>query len=76
MIEALDIGGMPMEDRIAWTRQHFALIKEGGSWIVPRSMTIYTIYHSTKTVIRTSGPGDPAVETVIREMGWKLDVPT
>jgi hypothetical protein len=71
-----DPGGMPMKDRIAWTRQCFSLLKEGGVWAIPRSATIYQVYNSTKTVIRTAGPGDSAVETVIREMGWTLNVPT
>jgi hypothetical protein len=63
-----------MANSIAWTEATFARIKDGGTWMVPRSMTILTIKHSEKRVIeQCQGLPDRAMRRVIEAMGWKYE---
>lgn len=62
---------MPMEDRVQWTTMHLQRLKEGGVWLIPRTSSMYIIYHSEKSAARI-GMGDSAVEEVLTEMGWKV----
>jgi len=62
---------MKMKERVEWTQSLLDLVKEGGAWYIPRARTFYTVNHQDKTVIR-NGPGDEAVEEVLKQMNWKV----
>jgi hypothetical protein len=63
-----------MENAVAWTDRLFASIVDGGRWIVPRSMSIYEINHTTKTVRRIMGAfEEPVIERVVKAAGWKYE---
>lgn len=55
-----------------WTEAHLSRIRSGGAWIVPRSGSIYTINHETKTARRTGLLPDPPIDYVLRQMGWTV----
>lgn len=62
-----------MNHAIQWTRNMFSLIKDGGTWMVPRSMTMVRINHTDKiaTLIVGFAP-DPSLKRVIEAMGWTV----
>lgn len=60
-----------MANAVEWTNKTFAVLADGGRWIVPRSGSIYEVSHSTKTVRRIMGLFDePEIERVIKAAGW------
>lgn len=62
-------GGMALA--VKWTEALVQKITQGGTWIVPRSGSIYVLDHARKVVTRKTG-GDSSVERVFVEMGWKV----
>jgi hypothetical protein len=62
-----------MNNAVTWTRNMFSLIRDGGTWMVPRSMTIVRINHTDKiaTLIVGFAP-DPSLKRVIEAMGWTV----
>ena len=62
-----------MKDAIAWTENLFKMIKDGGTWAVPRSTTIYQIDKINKkaTVLHQRKP-DTSIDAVLRAMGWEV----
>lgn len=62
-----------MENAIKWQLKLFSTLADGGKWIVPRSGTIFTVHHKTKTVVRALGfAPEPDIERVIRAAGWTV----
>jgi hypothetical protein len=56
---------------IAWQERMVAHIRDGGSWVVPRSGTLVRIDHSTKTATFQLGLiSEPDIKKVFRAMGW------
>ena len=64
-----------MNNAVAWTRKLFSTVKDGGTWMVPRSMTMVRINHTDKvaTLIVGFAP-DPSLRRVIEAMGWTVVV--
>ena len=64
-----------MNNAVTWTRQLFSTVKDGGTWMVPRSMTMVRINHTDKvaTLIVGFAP-DPSLRRVIEAMGWTVVV--
>jgi hypothetical protein len=62
-----------MAASVRWTEQYISHLKDGRSWIIPRSGTVVTVFHTEKRVSIASLVGDPAVTQVFTEMGWKVD---
>lgn len=62
-----------MNNAVRWTRNHFELINDGGSWGIPRSGTIVRINKKEKiaTIVRGFAP-DPSIKQVIEAMGWTV----
>ena len=62
-----------MNNAVTWTRNMFNNIKDGGTWIVPRSMTMIRINHKDKiaTILVGLVP-DPSIKRVIEAMGWTV----
>lgn len=61
-----------MEEAKRWLENTLRTVQPGGTWTIPRSMTIYEIHRDRKTVKRLLGPGDRNTERVLREIGWDL----
>ena len=65
------VGGM--NRAVEWTRNLFESLKDGGVWVVPRSMTILRIYKSERRVLLAQGiEPDPSIARVIMAMGWTV----
>jgi hypothetical protein len=62
-----------MNNAVTWTRNMFETIKDGGAWMVPRSMTMVRVNHTDKvaTIIVGLVP-DPSLRRVIEAMGWTV----
>lgn len=64
-----------MANAVAWTENLFKMMSEGGSWLVPRSMTIVKVYPLKQEVEVTRGHAlDKSIEKVIKAMGWKVTI--
>ena len=62
-----------MENAMAWQERMLSMIKPGGSWIVPRSNSIYTIYPDEKIAVRvTMNMPDTSIDRVFDAMGWTI----
>jgi hypothetical protein len=62
-----------MNNAIKWTRAMFNQIKDGGAWMVPRSMTMVRINHTDKVATLLVGfAPDPSLRRVIEAMGWTV----
>lgn len=63
-----------MKDAVAWQEAHIAFVKDGGTWIVPRSNTFITINHKDKraTFVSSANP-EPTIVRVFKAMGWEVD---
>lgn len=57
---------------VEWQTNLVASIAEHGWWIVPRTASIYTIYHAHKHVVRFGAKPDPQIDRVFHEMGWTV----
>jgi len=56
---------------IAWQTAHVGLVKDGGMWAIPRSLTLIKILHSTKTAVFIGGTHqEPDIVKVFKAMGW------
>ena len=63
-----------MEKAITWTQGLIYMLKDMGVYGVPRSGTVYQFDKKNRVVMRLTGPGDAPFETVIKAMGWVLDI--
>ena len=62
-----------MANAVQWTTEHFAKLKDGGVWIVPRSGTLVRVNHTDKTAtLHTGAMPDPSIKRVIKAMGWTV----
>jgi hypothetical protein len=59
---------------MAWTSQLISMINDMGVWGVPRSETVYQFDKKNRVVMRLVGPGDSSTETVLKAMGWIVDI--
>lgn len=66
-----------MANAVAWQKKVLDALVDGGRWVVPRSMSIYEISHTTKTVRRLMGAHEePIIRRVIEAAGWKYEEKT
>jgi hypothetical protein len=62
-----------MKNSVDWTQRLFDTTNEGGTWMIPRSLTIVTIHKSKKEVHIAKGfMPDPSIKKVIKAMGWTI----
>ena len=61
-----------MANAVQWTTEHFAKLKDGGIWIVPRSGTLVRVNHTDKTATIHNTTPDPSIKRVIEAMGWTI----
>ena len=61
-----------MANAVQWTTEHFAKLKDGGVWIVPRSGTLVRVRHTDKTATIHSVTPDLSIKRVIKAMGWTV----
>lgn len=55
----------------AWLANLINTLNEGGSWAIPRSGTICTLNHGTKTV-SMSTDREQLTEYYFKRLGWKV----
>ena len=64
----------PRQSDIVWVEELLRVIRDGGTWAVPCSLSIYTFYHSEKEYVFV---GDRDEETnqmtveILKRLGWK-----
>ena len=62
-----------MANAVKWTTEHFAKLKDGGMWLVPRSGVMVQVNHADKTApLHTGVMPDPSIKRVIKAMGWTV----
>lgn len=62
-----------MANAVKWTTDHFAKLKDGGVWMVPRSGTMVQVNHADKTATIHAGVvPDTSIKRVIEAMGWTV----
>lgn len=62
-----------MANAVQWTTEHFAKLKDGGMWLVPRSGVMAQVRHTDKTAtLHTGVMPDPSIRRVIKAMGWTV----
>lgn len=66
-------GPVSLEEAMEWTDVTLSYIRNGGSWIIPRSSSAYRIQHDTKTAVLYDGNGDVPAEYVLKKLGWKVE---
>lgn len=55
-----------------WMERQIALVADGGTWILPRSMSIIRINKRDKIATRVSGfAPETSTQAVFESMGWK-----
>ena len=63
-----------MANSVRWTEAMFNQIKDGGTWMIPRSGTIVRVSHKDKTVSITAGvQPEASLRRVIKAMGWTIN---
>lgn len=58
-----------MDAAVEWTQVVIDTLKDGGVWAVPCCGSLYTFFKSKKQ-FSVVGAGDPAIDRVLRTMGW------
>jgi len=53
-----------------WTQGLLSSLNEGGVWAVPRSMSVYRFWHTSKEYTLALGDGGRSVNKVLSELGW------
>lgn len=64
----------PMEMELAklWTLALLTSIRQAGSWVVPRSRSIYIVDHRRQVLIKVTGDPEPAITRVAQAIGWTV----
>ena len=63
-----------MANSVRWTEAMFSQIKDGGTWMIPRSGTVVRVNHKDKTVSITAGiQPEASLRRVIKAMGWTIN---
>lgn len=62
-----------MQNSVAWLNSFVARIAQGGTWMIPRSGTIYVIDHAAKKAHKTCALlPDPSLDQVFEAAGWTV----
>ena len=62
-----------LRNSVEWTQRMFSMIRDGGTWAIPRSGAIVRVDHANNTAhITLHGAAEPDVEKVIKAMGWNV----
>ena len=73
---ALNSNNVPPEHVLEWCRQLVRVIRDGGSWGIPRSNLVFRIDHKKKQLVLTVGsPSDDDFEAtrhVFSYIGWDV----
>jgi len=56
---------------LTWLLAHLGRINDGGTWAIPRSLTIYRVDKKHCILWRT-GPGDESTESLLPLAGWTV----
>jgi len=60
-----------LDQAAAWTSSFINILRDGGTWVVPRSGTQVQVFHGSKTVV-IHGPEKETFEKVFAHMGWTV----
>ena len=61
-----------MANAVLWTQNIVDTIKDGGSWIVPRSGTVVFVNKTNRVATIYSLIPDTAIPRVFKAMGWEV----
>ena len=65
---------MPADSDVEWVKELVRMIKDGGTWAVPCSLSMFTFYHSKKEYVLVGDKNDPTNHKTFRilnMLGWK-----
>lgn len=63
-----------MVNSLRWTERHVNRIANGGTWLVPRSGSIYQLFKDEKRVVVLAQLSpDPSIDKVFAAMGWTVE---
>jgi hypothetical protein len=57
---------------LAWTRNLVNSLSDGGTWVIPRSNTLVTVYHSKKLAV-FSTPNEKLAEFYFKQLGFTIN---
>jgi hypothetical protein len=55
-----------------WLERHILQLKDGGTWLIPRTNTAITIHHGQRKAV-FSTHSEPLTETYFAMLGWKVE---
>lgn len=55
-----------------WLRWVLDHVRQGGTWAIPRSGSVYRIDHEAEIAYKTSGEDEPSITKVFNEIGWTV----
>lgn len=61
-----------MKNAVTWTNNCMALLRDGGTWIVPRSGTVVTRIDKRRVRVREFIP-DPSIKRVLIAAGYDVN---
>ena len=64
----------PKESDIAFVKRQIRLLRDGGTWGVPCSMSLFTFYHSKKEYVLIGDEDDETNQRTVKILGmigWK-----
>ena len=64
----------PKQSDIDWVRELLRMLKDGATWVVPCSTSIYTFYHSRKEYVLVGDRDDETnqrTNKILDMFGWK-----
>ena len=64
----------PKDSDVAWVKNLTETLNDGGTWMVPCALSIYTFYHEKKEYVLVGEKHDPTNQKttkILGMLGWK-----
>lgn len=62
-----------MANAVTWINDTLGMLKDGGTWVVPRSLSVVTVLsHEPKVCKVLSMLPDPSISQVLQAAGWRI----
>ena len=61
-----------MKNAVVWTQNLLSQIRDGGTWMVPRSGTVITVDHTKNRIFLTGLLPDPSITRVLVAAGYTV----
>lgn len=61
-----------LANAVVWQTRLVNSIGKGGTWVVPRSFSVYRLSHDAKVACKLCGLPEPDIKKVFEAMGWTV----